>query len=172
MMSHFDNWMNNPLVRMRTRFLGMGSLCLRRRRGQAAVEIIPVIFLFVCMLTGLVGISIYLYLQHALITAAREGARIGALDPDLGGVSQQAGIERIRERVQEIMAGSTGQNVPDSDIAVTPPDPTAATGDRQVRVVIDYRMPNPLQISKTLTGDDSGDATINLHASATMRYEE
>ena len=149
----------------------------RGQKGQAVIEILASIIIFTIMLALIMTVSAYLYVQHAMISAAREGARMASLNADLGtAAGQGAGEDSIVAYVQDSVQKLTGQNIDAADITVEPPDLAAASGAKQVRVTINYQMNNPIPIAEFLTAlgvdDTSGIAQIPVTATAAMRYEE
>ncbi len=153
----------------------MRSFVVKRAhaKGQAIIEMIFSVIMFTLMLVSIASISAYLYVQHTMVTAAREGARIASLNTDLG--SGMGGEAEVQEHVIELVQSTSGITLSADDIDVTPPDPGGAVGERSVTVEIDYAMPNPLPLEAMLSGfahREFGLDNIPVRASATMRYEE
>jgi Flp pilus assembly protein TadG len=153
------------------------SLKHTARRGQAMVEMIFSIILFVMLLAGLIAFSLYLYVTNSLMTAAREGARYAATDSRLANVAtQSAAISDIRQRVKDVASSATAIALEDADITVT--GPSGTFGSRTVTIAISYDYTNAIAPMAFMAsygggsvGDDSLDAsTINV--STVMRYEE
>jgi Flp pilus assembly protein TadG len=144
------------------------------KRGQVLIELLISIVFFVMMVAMVTSISVYLFVQHGLVSAAREGARIGSLDPNIGGNNVSAGQQAVRQAVQNFAQQTMGQVIPNGNITVTPPSATAPTGSRSVRVMINYQMTNPIPIGQFLEGMgvENELSTIPVRASATMHYEE
>lgn len=60
----------------------------RRRQGQSLVEFAVVLPVFLLVLAGIVDFGLGLYSQMTVINAAREGARLGVVDPkDTAGIT-------------------------------------------------------------------------------------
>ena len=57
----------------------------RRRGGQSLVEFAVVLPVFLLILAGILDFGLGLYSQMTVINAAREGARLGVVDPERGG---------------------------------------------------------------------------------------
>jgi len=151
----------------------------RASAGQAVIESIVSLILFVMMLGLIMAISVYLYFQQALVTAAREGAREASLNADLGSLSSESGgIADVEDYVANEIQQLTGQVIGNNaNIVVTPPSASASQvpGERTVRVDISWSLNNPVGIGNFLTamgGDGSAFTTIPVSATATMRYEE
>ncbi|MEM0952449.1 MAG: TadE family protein [Cyanobacteria bacterium P01_H01_bin.74] len=149
-------------------------------RGQAVIEIIASLIIFTVMVSLTFTVSAYLYLQHAMTTAAREGARQAALNADIGDTStEDTGISAVETYVENEIFQLTGQPFDSgtASITVRPPSASAnqASGSRDVRVDINWTMANPVNISgffSALGADGSAFERIPVVATATMRYEE
>ncbi len=144
--------------------------------GQGVIEITAMLIVFTILISIVMSFSAFLYLQHAMITAAREGTRIAALNGDLGDAdSQDAGTTTVQNYVINSASSLSGQTLTADDITVTAPDPDGTTGERTVTVTINYDMENPVNIGGFLTAlgaDGSVFDTFPVVATATMRYEE
>lgn len=73
----------------RARVLSLGSRrapapAERRARGAITVEFALVVGVLMLVLFGMIDFAYYFYVQHVVTTAAREGARSGALWPQDG----------------------------------------------------------------------------------------
>jgi hypothetical protein len=156
---------------------------LRRRpaqSGQVVIEVIVGIIIFTIMLALVMSISVYLYFQQALVTAAREGAREASLNNEIGlGGSEAAGTANIRAYVENTIEKLTGQEATPgvATITVIPPSqsPNQTSGNRTVTVNIQWQMQNPIGIGNMLDAlgtDGDRFKTFPVYATATMRYEE
>lgn len=149
---------------------------MKPAKGQAVVEMVGNIIIFAIMLCMVSGLSCYLYMQHTLLTAAREGARTGALHAGFGSGDTATAEAAVRQKIKTFMLATAGQTLADGDIDVTAPDPADTDGDRAVGVSITYNFPNPINVADfvmALTGTDpTGLRNFTLQASAQMRYEE
>jgi hypothetical protein len=147
-------------------------------KGQAVIESIASIILFTMMLGLVMAITVYLYFQQALVTAAREGARQAALNADIGSAGSEGnGIGTVQNFVINQVQQTTGQTLAAADITVTPPSasPDQTPGNRTVNVQITWNMTNPVGVGnfvEALGGDGEPFKTIPVSATATMRYEE
>lgn len=144
-------------------------------QGQAAVEMVMSVLMFVIMLAMVMSLSLYLYVQHTLFTAAREGARIAAVDPSFGNAATTStGTANVQSWVQNFVSSSTGIQLNNSNITVS--GPTGATGSRNITVTLNYTFQNPVQVLTLLNrlggGSATGLDTITMSSNATMRYEE
>ena len=69
----------------------------RRRTGQSLVEFAVVLPIFLLILAGIIDFGLGLYSQMTVINAAREGARLGVVDP--------GNVAAVDARVQAMAAG-------------------------------------------------------------------
>ncbi len=148
--------------------------------GQVVIESIASIIIFTILLATVMSITVYLYFQQALVTAARDGARQASLNTALGTVStESAGMTFVENYVANEIEQLTGQvsSPGNSTITVVPPSdsPVQTPGQRTVSVTIQWQMKNPIGIAgflNALGADGSAFDTIPVGATATMRYEE
>lgn len=144
-----------------------------RVRGQGIIETVFMLIIFTALFAFLASISSYLYLQHAMITAAREGVRVAAVDPDM---AAGGGVSDVQAYVQNAVMQLCGQEIDAGDVIVTPPDPAGIPGERTVQVEINYDMQNPVNVAGLMGALGASNtetyATIPVYASAVMRYEE
>lgn len=153
----------------------MKKITRKRHQGQAIIELILGIIMFVLMSGTIISISTYLFVQHAVVSAVREGARSASFNSDLSGSNPQVGIDAVRISVQNFMTQTTGINLTSGMITVVPPDPAGTFGQRSVSVTIRYPMPNPLPIGafmNALGANGTPFNQFNVVARAMMRYEE
>lgn len=151
-----------------------------RQSGQVVLEMIASLIMFTMMVSLTTSVSVYLYFQHALVTAAREGARQASLSDELSdAATEDAGIVTVKAYIQNQIFQLTGQQFNDTiaTISVIPPSqsPNQTPGEREVSVTIDWKITNPLGISGLLSAlgaDGSAFSEIPTYATATMRYEE
>ena len=109
----------------------LGSRLLGER-GAAAVEFALVLPLLLLLVFGIVAASQAFQTQARLSAAAREGARVMALQND-----RAAARTAVRNA-----AFTLDPAITDAQIAITPAAcPTTSTGTTNVRVTIDYPMP-------------------------------
>jgi hypothetical protein len=142
--------------------------------GQVVIESIASMILFTIMLTLIMSICMWLYIEQALVTSAREGARQASLNAEIATSSTQAsGISAVKSYVKDEVLHLTGQQLADSNITVTVP--TGTSGSRTVSVSIQMNMKNPVRISDllgALGANGSAFDSIPVGGKATMRYEE
>jgi hypothetical protein len=150
----------------------------RSAQGQGVFELVTGMLVFTLMTVIMGCISIYLMVEHAAISGAREGARLASLSSNVSNDTSA-----IVARVKSVVQASCGQILPNSSITVTPPDSAATPGNRSVTVAIAYDMPTPLNASAlaaawtppadpTKPPPATVGATVPVVAKATMRYEE
>jgi Flp pilus assembly protein TadG len=152
-----------------------------KAKGQAIIELIGNIVIFSVMIALVATLSSYLYLQHVVLTAAREGARTGALSNAFAQGNDSQGITEVQDAVRDFMAQSAGQSLTsdNSTITVTPPQDEAeggVFGQRSVTVNIEYELTNPVPIADFIEGLTGGSyenlRKIPISAEASMRFEE
>jgi Flp pilus assembly protein TadG len=105
---------------------------MREDRGATAVEFAMVIPLLLVLVLGIAEFGHAFQVQGTLSAAAREGARVMALQND-----PAAARTAVRNAAPTLDPAIT-----DAQITVTPARcPTTSTGTTNVRVTIDYPMP-------------------------------
>src|SRR5690606_11916825 len=140
--------------------------------GQAIIESIVGILIFTILLALIMSVTVYLYFQQALVTAAREGARQAALNSDIGALNtENAGINYVENYVINEIQQLTGQsyNSNQASIVVTPPSqsPSQINGKRMVTVTINWNLKNPVNIAgllRALGANGSAFETIPVYA--------
>lgn len=146
------------------------------QKGQGVIEIIGSLIIFTIMLSLMMSVSVYLYIQHAMVSVAREGTRSASLNTKLGETAtSNAGISETRTFVKNSALQIAGSTLTDGEITVTPPSPTGTLGQRTVTVTINHTMNNPVNIAgflEALGADGEEFRHIPVSATATMRYEE
>lgn len=147
-----------------------------KSKGQASIELVMSLLMFVAMLGSLLSISMYLYINHIFLTAAKEGARVAAVETDLAnGATSAQGVSDVQDWVQDFVSSSTGIQLDPSNIDVSGPD-GATVGSRTVTVTVNYEFQNPVQIrtfmNRMTGGSATGLDTFTISNTATMRYEE
>jgi hypothetical protein len=123
----------------------------RRGRGQSLVEFAVVLPVFLLILAGLLDFGLGLYSQMTIINAAREGARLGVVEP--------GNVSGIHDRVLGMAAGLDASRL---TISITCLEPSGSTfvacsgtpwqsGESvKVKVDYDYRMIWPLAFGTQL----------------------
>jgi len=123
----------------------------RRRGGQSLVEFAVVLPVFLLILAGIFDFGLGLYSQMTVINAAREGARLGVVDP--------GNVSAIDARVQAMTAGLDQSQLtttvsclrPSGSSFVACSSPQWQSGDAVVvKVVYDYKMLWPLALGNHL----------------------
>ncbi len=110
----------------------------RRHRGQALVEFAVVLPVFFLLVAGMFDFGLGIYSDLTLVNAAREGARLGVIDP--------GNTSAIEERVRA-MAGNLDASKLNVTIACERPSGSSFTActDKQwlpgdaTKVTVDYR---------------------------------
>lgn len=145
--------------------------------GQASIELVMSLLMFVMMLGTLLSLSMYMYMHHNFLTAAKEGARAAAAESKLGSqATYDEGVQNVKDRVSEFVGSTTGIDLdPVTDIIVDGPNPTG-NGDQTVTVTVTHDFENPIQIRTFMNRLSGGSAegldTFTISDNATMRYEE
>jgi Flp pilus assembly protein TadG len=134
----------------------------RRRGGQSLVEFAVVLPVFLLILAGILDFGLGLYSQMTVINAAREGARLGVVEP--------GNVADIKARVDAMAAGLDKTRLTIS-VTCQHSDGSACSGtwastdtdSETVIVKVDYayRMLWPLAFGNTL----------NLSSTVQMRIE-
>jgi Flp pilus assembly protein TadG len=128
--------------------VGTARRLRRRGRGQSLVEFAVVLPVFLLILAGLLDFGLGLYSQMTIINAAREGARLGVVDP--------SNVSGINSRVQAMAAGLDLSRLTVSTTCLDPGNAvkacsSTATGDSvKVKVDYTYRMIWPLAFGTQL----------------------
>jgi Flp pilus assembly protein TadG len=105
---------------------------MREERGAAAVEFAMVVPLLLVLVLGIAEFGHAFQVQGTLSAAAREGARVMALQND-----RAAARTAVRDA-----APTLDPAISDAQIAITPGAcPATGTGTTNVRVTVDYPMP-------------------------------
>ena len=124
---------------------------LHDERGAAAVEFAFIVPLLIMLVLGIVEFGHAFQVQGTLSAAAREGARVMALESD-----PAAARAAVQDAAQSLDPAITA-----GQITVTPSScPSTGGGSTNVRVTIDYPMP-------FLTGFFG--ATVDLTGTGVMR---
>jgi hypothetical protein len=145
----------------------------KAKRGQALIESTISIILFTMLLATMVSFCVYLYMQQAIVTVAREGARQASLTDDLAN-----NTDSVEQYVKDEVRSLTGQNFDNGTGSIMVDGPLPSTSNPNINVVtvsIDYSIPNPIPIGSFMTalgGDGTAFNSIPVAASATMRYED
>jgi TadE-like protein len=148
----------------------------KRQYGQASIELAMSVLMFVTMMGLLIGLSIYLYINHVFLTAAREGARMAAIDTNFAnGGTQATGIQDVQTWVINFVQSSSSFQLTNNNISVSGPN-GSVIGDRTMTVNVSYQLQNPVQIltfiNRLTGGSAEGLDTFTINDTATMRYEE
>lgn len=146
----------------------------KSEKGQAVIESIFSIIITVVMFMLICAISLYMYMQTTVFMAARQGARIAAVDRNMV-TSPSSARANVVSTVQNFFSGITGQTLNSGDIVLT--GPTGSIGSRNVTVRVTFNMRSPIPAGAFFAGLGAGNDpddldTFRCQASATMRFEE
>jgi hypothetical protein len=122
-----------PGERNRAGFLG----ALKRRAGAALVELALVLMVLVLLLLGIIDIGYVFFVQHNMVNAARDAARVIAVRDGVPGQGIQAARDRLNGIPLEFNIdvempqgnngnGNGGGNPNDRDVTVTITTPLSA----------------------------------------------
>lgn len=101
------------------------------RRGAAMLEFAIVAPLLVLLLIGIIEYGRFFFLYNALITAVREGARLGAVTPTATPEERTAALDGITAAVRTRIVDPRAN---DADVVITLP--SGSGPDQTIRVVI------------------------------------
>jgi hypothetical protein len=143
------------------------------KSGQAIIELVGALLILVIMFCCISTLSLYFYVNHTVVTAARMGARTAAVNAQLA-TNFTAGAQTVRDQVKAFFLSSTGQTLSDGDITVNAP--TGNVGKRITSVTVNFTLNNPINIGGLLTamGAANGNKlnSFPVSANSSMRYEE
>jgi Flp pilus assembly protein TadG len=138
-----------------------------RRRAAALVEMAMVLPIFVTVTLGIVEFGRAMMVAQLVTNAAREGARLGALDGTTNAEVTQA--------VTEFLQASTSVAAGDVTVVITVtaapgnPNPNNQVANATVRDAVNVQVQIPFNKVSFLDGDYLDNA--NLVGNATMRHE-
>lgn len=122
----------------------------RGERGQDLIEFALLLPLLLFLVLGIIDFSLVFFSYNTISNAAREGARYGIIDDDVGAMETAT------------RALTTGLDPGRLTVI-----PTACNGADQLTVTVHYSV--PLVTGTYLIG---GDGTIQLSTASTMRCEQ
>ena len=141
-------------VRTARRITGRRSLC-KDESGAAAVELALVLPILVTLMTGIVDFGFLFFVQHNMVTAARESARALA-------------VQSVTETQAEQMAHDKLDGSATFVVVATEPDPAnPADVDVVVNITVPIQDAAPIGLIFDMIGGFTGD----LNAQVFMRQE-
>ncbi|MDX2083812.1 MAG: hypothetical protein SFZ03_00285 [Candidatus Melainabacteria bacterium] len=149
----------------------------RSAKGQGTIELVGTVFISALLMLALAMLSIFLYLQHNMVSAARDGVRVAALNSKLGSSDpsevaegQQEVLEHVQNYIQSMTGISVGEpsEAGDDGVTIVPPDLNDPQGERSVTVQVRTSY-TPISMSNS---GEFQEFSVPLAAQATMRYEE
>ena len=147
-------------------------MCRRRRRGAAAVEFAIVAPLFFTLVFGMIEFGRIMMVEQVITNAAREGARVGVIDPPTG----QTSLSQVTSTVNNYLtsarvSGTTIKVEVSSDNGgtwtVTDPGDASVKSGWPVRVTVSV----PFNSITWLPFSWFGNSGKTLQASTVMRRE-
>jgi Flp pilus assembly protein TadG len=148
---------------MRCEMGGRQRTFLQRQDGSVILEAALMITVLLMLTFGMVDFGRVMYTSNSLISAAREGARGGAV---LSPVDTTAMKNVIRGRFNSYTFG--GDTLANSNIAIVD---SSALSPPSIKVTVTYPFKWISPFAR-LIGWTTGSFTSNLHATAQYRYEE
>jgi hypothetical protein len=133
-----------------------------RQRGQTLAEFALILLVLVLVVLGVIDFGRAVYARNVIANAAREGARVGVIDPE--------NTAAISDTVATHLAAALGGE-PSEVTVIYPYTVTSPFTDSQnVRVEVSYRFhPVTFLIGSIIDGGTG--AGITLRARSTMRVE-
>jgi Flp pilus assembly protein TadG len=141
---------------------------LQKPDGSVILETALMILVLLVLTFGMIDFGRVMYLSNNLISAAREGARGGAVMASPVSVSAVKTI--VKGRFNSYTFG--GDNLKDADITVTD-NSALATPSVRVDIAYSFNWISPLPAVMALLGQTGwrGTTGSTLHAGAEYRYE-
>jgi hypothetical protein len=142
------------------------KMSINNQKGGAAVEFALILPLLIFLIFGITEGGLFLYNQHVITNASREGTRAGIIsteDPRRVTDIQIRAV--VRQYAENYLITFGNKGLPDGDIAIDPiwPRNTLSFGDTiEVDVSFDY---------KFLVLRAFGFGPINMRARTVMRME-
>jgi len=136
----------------------------QKQDGSVILETALMISVLLVLTFGMVDFGRVMYASNSLVSAAREGARAGAVQFPVN----PAAIQAIAEsRFNSYTFG--GDNLKDADVVVT--DLSGSTPP-SIKVVITYSFKWITPMARLMGWTSGSSFSTNLHASAEYRYEQ
>jgi len=137
---------------------------LEKQDGSVILETALMIAVLLMLTFGMVDFGRVMYASNSLVSAAREGARAGAVQSPV----DAAAIKAIAEsRFNSFTFG--GDNLKDADVAVTD---NSGSSPPSVKVVITYSFKWITPMARLMGWTSGASFASTLHASAEYRYEQ
>ena len=136
---------------------------VRNQDGSVILETALMITVLLMLIFGMVDFGRVMYTSNSLISAARDGARIGAVQSTVNTTNIKA---TVRSRFNSYTFG--GDNLTDADITVTD---NSALSPPSIRVQIAYTFKWITPVARLMGWTSGSTYTSTLHAQAEYRYE-
>lgn len=135
----------------------------QKQDGSVILETALMITVLLVLMFGMIDFGRVMYTANSLISAAREGARAGAVQPTVTPSTIKATVE---SRFNSYTFG--GDNLKDADITVTD---LSGSSPPSVRVSIAYSFKWITPVARLLGWTSGSGFTSTLHSQAEYRYE-
>jgi Flp pilus assembly protein TadG len=139
---------------------------VRRQDGSVILETAIMITVLLLLIFGMIDFGRVMYTENSLISAAREGARYGAVQSSPVSSSGVQGV--VRSRFNQYTFG--GDTLTNSAITVTDSS-TAATPFVKVSIAYTFKWISPVAKIASIIAKQTVTYTTTLHSAATYRYE-
>lgn len=138
----------------------------RDGEGSVILETAIMITVLLVLTFGMVDFGRVMYTSNSMISAAREGARFGAVET---AVSTTLVDSVVRSRFNSYTFG--GDTLKNTDITVTDNSAPPAGTPASVKVLVTYTFKWITPVARLLGWTNGGGFTTTLHSQAEYRYE-
>lgn len=139
---------------------------VRRQDGSVILETAIMLTVLLLLMFGMIDFGRVMYTENSLISAAREGARYGAVQSTP--ISASAVQSVVRSRFNQYTFG--GDTLTNSAITVTDSS-TATTPFVKVAISYTFKWITPVAKVAGIIAKQTVAYTTTLHSAATYRYE-
>lgn len=135
----------------------------RSQDGSVILETALMVTVLLMLMFGMVDFGRVMYTSNSLISAARDGARIGAVQSTVNTANIKT---TVKSRFNSYTFG--GDNLTDADITVTD---NSALSPPSIKVQIAYTFKWITPVARLMGWTSGSSFTSTLHAQAEYRYE-
>jgi Flp pilus assembly protein TadG len=139
---------------------------LRRQDGSVILETALMLVVLLLLIFGMIDFGRVMYTENNLISAAREGARFGAVQTDPPSITKIDSV--VMARFNQYTFGGTNLTASNIDV-----DTSATTPPSYIKVSIKYKFKwfNYAAGAASVIAKAKVSYADSLHVSATYRYE-